>query len=119
MAKNQQDYRKVFAIRLSKIERETIEIKADNAGMKLGEYLRATALKRKIPPSVPKINREIYIELIRIGNNINQLTRVANVGIKRGEKLNLEMDKLTELSQHLDQLKLEILAIKEPSRDDS
>ena len=119
MTKNQQEQRKVFAIRLSPIERQAIEVKADTAGMKLGEYLRTTALKKKIPPSVPKINREIYIELIRIGNNINQLAKVANVGSNRGEKLNLEMNKLTELSQHLDRLKLSVLAISESEENDS
>jgi len=119
VTKKKEEQRKVFAIRLSPIERQAIEVKADSAGMRLGEYLRATALKRKIPRSVPKINREIYIELIRIGNNINQLARIANVGSKRGEKLNLEMSKLEELSQYLDQLKLEVLAISDNLEDDS
>jgi Bacterial mobilisation protein (MobC) len=115
--KNQEN-RKVFAIRLSPTERQKIEAKADLSGMKLSEYLRATALKQKIPPSVPTINREIYIELIRIGNNINQIARVANVGIKRGDRLNVEMSKLQELANHLDQLKLEVLAISEDTLDE-
>jgi hypothetical protein len=119
MTKKKQDQRKVFAIRLSPTERETIEAKSDTAGMKLGEYIRAAALKQKIPRSVPKINREIYIELIRIGNNINQLARVANVGIKRGDRLNLEMSKLQELSEYLDRLKLEALAISEDTFEET
>ena len=118
MNQKKQEKRKVFAIRLSPSERQRIEAQADLAGMKLGEYLRATALQQKIPRSVPTINREIYVELIRIGNNINQIARVANVGIKRGERLNVEMNKLIELSEHLDKLKLEVLAINDEPEND-
>lgn len=118
MNQKKQEKRKVFAIRLSPSERQKIESKSDTAGMKLGEYMRSTALQQKIPRSVPTINREIYVELIRIGNNINQIARVANVGIKRGERLNVEMNKLIELSDHLDKLKLEVLAINDESEND-
>lgn len=117
MTKPDRQKREIFSIRLSPTERQTIEAKADSAGIKLGEYIRATALKRKIPPSIPEINREIYIQLIRIGNNINQIARVANVGIKRGDRLNVEMNKLTELSEYLDRLKLEVLAISPDTLD--
>ncbi len=118
MTKKNQEQRKVFAIRLSPAERQIIETKSDTAGMKLGEYIRASALKQKIPRSVPKINREIYIELIRIGSNINQIAKVANVGIKRGDRLNVEMNKLEELSEYLDRLKLEVLAISEDTSEE-
>ncbi|MEO0011905.1 MAG: hypothetical protein RLZZ535_294 [Cyanobacteriota bacterium] len=64
------------------------------------------------------ISTPIYLELIRIGNNINQIARVANVGIKRGDRLNVEMSKLQELTHHLDQLKLEVLAISEDTLDE-
>ena len=109
------EQRKIFSIRLSSKERQSIEIKADSAGMKLGEYIRATVLEQKIPPSIPETNRKIYIELRRIGNNINQIARAVNIGIKRGDRLNIEMGKLIELSECLDRLKLEVLAISPDS----
>ena len=118
MTKPDRQKREIFSIRLSPTERQAIENLADTAGMKLGEYIRATALNQKIPRSVPKINREIYIELGRIGNNINQIARVANVGIKRGDRLNVEMNQLSELSEYLDRLKLEVLAISPDTLDE-
>ena len=117
MTKPDRQKREIFSIRLSPTERQAIEAKADTAGMKLGEYIRATALKQKVPPSIPEINREIYVELIRIGNNINQIARVANVGIKRGDRLNVEIERLTELSVYLNRLKLEVLAISPDTPD--
>jgi type III secretion system FlhB-like substrate exporter len=118
MTQKNQENRQVFAIRLSPTERQKIEAKADHAGMKLSEYLRATALKQKIPRSVPKINREIYIELGRIGNNINQIAKAANIAIKRGDKLNVELLQLLLLDEHLDKVRLQVLAISDEQVDD-
>ena len=47
MTKKNQEKRKVFAIRLSPTERQTIESKSYTAGMKLGEYIRANSIKTK------------------------------------------------------------------------
>ncbi len=118
MTKPEREKRQIFSIRLSPTERQTIEAKADLAGMKLGEYIRATALEQKIPRSVPTINREFYIELIRIGNNINQIARAVNIAIKKGERLRIESSQLQTLSEHLDRVKLEVLAIAEDTEDD-
>lgn len=43
-------------------------------------YLREIALKGKIVERPPSITLEHYLELNRIGNNINQLTRQVNSG---------------------------------------
>jgi len=45
-------------------------------GVNVVEFIRIRALKKQLPKqSMSRINRELLIELSRIGNNINQLTK--------------------------------------------
>ena len=66
-------------------------------------YLREMALKGKIVERPPSITLNHYLELNRIGNNINQLTRQVNSGEasifhKRTKKeVELALTELTEL----------------------
>ena len=47
----------------------------------LSEYVRRAAFLRRLPPrSVPEVNRETYVELARVGNNLNQLVRSIHEG---------------------------------------
>lgn len=83
-------------------------------GMKLSEYLRAVIFKQQpnIPrATVPAINREILVQLNRIGGLLNQQARALNTaksqnsfsGISR-EYLQQCLDKLQQLNQELKQL---------------
>jgi len=42
-------------------------------------YLRETGLSRQLPPAMPTINQATYVELRRVGSNINQLTHLAHL----------------------------------------
>jgi len=68
-------------IRLTQSELHTIKINAACYGMSLQQYFICKALKKKPKNSfLSPINREILIQLYRIGNNLNQLTKAANSG---------------------------------------
>ncbi|MBW4635468.1 MAG: MobC family plasmid mobilization relaxosome protein [Iphinoe sp. HA4291-MV1] len=71
--------------RFSPIEYEMIRSKAIDTGMSLGELTRRSLLLQPIPPPPLRLSRvtiATYLELSRIGNNINQLAKATNTAIK-------------------------------------
>jgi len=83
-------------------------------GMKLSEYLRAVLFNQRLPvprATVPAINREILVQLNRIGGLLNQQARALNTaniqnsfsGISL-EYLQQCLDKLSELERELKEL---------------
>ena len=102
-----------YQLRLLPSERKIMEQKAEAANLKLSEYLRSAGLNKTIrsQPKVPEINRATYVELGRIGNNINQLTKAAHVSLKRGGSGNVNVAELSELSALIKRMRLEILAV--------
>lgn len=105
------EVRQIFPLRLSQEERATLEQRAAEAGLKLSEYLRQAGLKRKGRTRVKEINRQTYIELGRIGNNLNQLTKACHIALKQGYSCNLDPTLLQSLSEQLDQIRLEVIGV--------
>lgn len=70
---------KVITIRVTKQEKERLIKKSQKAEMTLSEYLIEQGLDKDII-ILDGINEFVY-ELRIIGNNINQLTRLANSGM--------------------------------------
>ena len=105
--------RENYQLRLLPSERKIMESKAAAANLKLSEYLRSAGLNKTIRPTikVPEINRASYIELGRIGNNINQLTKAAHASVTRNGNCNVDTEKLSELSELIQRMRLEILAV--------
>ena len=65
---------KMLQVRFSPIEYEMIRSKALDTGLSLGELTRRCMLLRLIPSPPPQLGRvtlDTYLELSRIGNNIN------------------------------------------------
>ena len=83
-------------------------------GMKLSEYLRAVLFKQRLQVSrvtVPAINREILVQLNRIGGLLNQQARALNTAHSQNSFSGISLsylqqclDKLSELNQELKQL---------------
>ena len=70
-----------LSVRLSPAEYAALRERADQLGMKPGQFLRQAGLTRRLPPPpVPAVNREEWAKLGQLANNINQLTRRANAG---------------------------------------
>ena len=70
---------KVIGIRVTKQEKERLIKKSQKAEMSLSEYIIEQALEKDIVV-VEGVKNLVY-ELRKIGNNINQLTRLANSGM--------------------------------------
>lgn len=83
-------------------------------GIKLSEYLRAVLFKQRLPiprASVPAINREILVQLNRIGSLLNQQAKALNTAKLQNsfDGISLEylqhcLDKLSELELELKEL---------------
>jgi hypothetical protein len=71
----------IFLMRLTKDEMQRIAKVAETCGKASGEVVRQKLFKGKFPePKIARIEMNVYLELKKIGVNLNQLTRLANAG---------------------------------------
>lgn len=70
-----------LCLRLNTDEVQKLQTDAENSGLSRSAYLRRLIMGAKIRPRPPKELQELYTEINRIGNNINQIARSVNAGI--------------------------------------
>lgn len=80
------ELRQVMAIRLTPTERVRVEAKAAEVGLPPATFVRQVALGSVVSPpaQIPEINREAYLELAKMGGNLNQIAYHLNAGIATG-----------------------------------
>lgn len=71
------------SVRVNGAELAQLDSQRDTVQMQRGEYLRVAALHR-LPPTIPAVNREQWVELARTAANLNQIARHLNGG-QRGD----------------------------------
>jgi hypothetical protein len=67
--------------RLTETERAAITARSEAAGLPLREYARAVLLNAPLPPARTVAQRQkadLVTQLVRIGNNLNQIARALN-----------------------------------------
>ena len=91
--KRQRD--KILVFRCTLEEFNAIADKADKAGFAKGAFARATLLgdsgprAQRRPPADHKALRQILGQILRTGNNVNQVAHALNAALKAGEKASL------------------------------
>lgn len=83
-------------LRISSADKKQIEGKAARAGLSAAEYMRRAGLGKRIVERVPP---ELRRQIGAAGNNLNQLTRLANAGKLNGagvEALNELINRLLQ-----------------------
>lgn len=88
----------IISVRMSPDELRDVAKRAHDCGKCLSTYMRTVALG-SIPRARPRrIEQEAVYQLGKIGNNLNQLTRVANSTGRLGESHRLQeiLDKLLD-----------------------
>jgi hypothetical protein len=70
--------KKMFAMRMSRTDYDRIQHKAKQAGMSMTSFITASALDKNIVV-VDGLDK-VIAELKAIGNNLNQLTILSNMG---------------------------------------
>ncbi len=106
-----------YPVRLSKIELEMLRNRALEAGIKASELVRRNALMRPLPKRVSKVDLKTYIELGRIGNNLNQLTKGVNTALKYGVTPPADKGELQELLELLHSIRLKIAGVDEEEEE--
>ncbi|WP_423372767.1 plasmid mobilization protein [Ralstonia pseudosolanacearum] len=83
--------RHVVAIRLSRTERAHVERLASEAGLPPATFIRQAALGAVVlaRAEIPAVNREAYLELARVGSNLNQIAHHLNAGTATGVDENI------------------------------
>ena len=77
--KHYNEPRRNLSVRLSAEERTALEKNATENNMCLAEYVRQLIMAGgRIDTNKVKDRRDLIEQIARIGNNINQLTRIAN-----------------------------------------
>lgn len=100
---------KLFQInlRVTLIEQVQLEEIAKAYGLNVVEFVRRRALQKQLPKfTMPVLQRDLLIELSRIGNNINQMSKKANQG---NPNLNGLEEELLNLNKKLNEIKNQLL----------
>ena len=85
-------------VRLSQKEKSFLKKQADLCGLKMEPYIRRLIAGKEVKPLPTEELLNIYKELNYIGNNINQIARVANA------EQNITSDKITEAVKMVDDI---------------
>ncbi|MBD1395304.1 MobC family plasmid mobilization relaxosome protein [Mucilaginibacter glaciei] len=89
---------KVIVFRLTEAELQKLEGYSETCGKAIGVMVRDKLFTGSFPRQVmPKSDHQLYAELNRIGNNINQLARRANSGFMYKGHTQLLLDLLNKL----------------------
>ena len=72
--------RKALLLRLTEEEASQLKEQSERTGRSMSDVIRAAWKRLKIIELPPADFAETVIQLRRIGNNLNQLTRAANAG---------------------------------------
>lgn len=89
---------KVVVFRLTELELKKLEDYSEACGKPIGVMVREKLCTGKFPNQLmPKSDHQLYAELNRIGNNLNQVARRANSGFMYKGHTQLLLDLLNKL----------------------
>lgn len=75
---------------------------AGTIGLSIAEYIRRKVTKKSLPrKKISVADRKIFVELSRIGNNLNQLTKIAHAGIRDPLSIHQQLVEVQELLYYL------------------
>ena len=92
----------VIAFRVSQSEYLIITKNAETIGLSTAEYIRRKCTGKSLPTKkVNPMDRKLFVELSRVGNNLNQLARVSNSGIRAPFSISKQLGEVKMLLQQL------------------
>jgi len=74
-----------LSVRMTAEERGRLDALCLESGLPVSSFIRSCLTGVKIRPREPTEIKELYVEINRIGNNINQIARSVNAGIATPE----------------------------------
>lgn len=70
-----------ICLRLNENETRALKEKAKQCGLSKSAYLRRLILNQPVKARPPEAVHDLYVEINRIGTNINQIARACNAGM--------------------------------------
>lgn len=75
---------------------------AETIRLSVAEYVRRKTTERSLPKKrVSPLNRKFFVELSRVGNNLNQLAKVVNSGIREPLSIQRQLEEVKTVLQYL------------------
>ena len=87
--------------------RELAQLNASRGPFQRGEWMRMAALDQ-LPPTVPSLNRDAWLELSRLAANLNQ----AQAAVNRGDISDYPHDIFNDLRSAVTELRLDLIGAK-------
>lgn len=93
-----------IGVRLTDAERVRLDELAAAYGMTAAEFMRHRSLGYRLPPTqaAEQVRAKLATALMRLGVNLNQIARAANIGRQPSEAVLIDL--LAQVNAHLDQL---------------
>ena len=89
-------------VRITADEYCRVSTNAETIGLSITQYIRRISTGKSLPKKkVSPLDRKLFVELSRMGNNLNQLTKVTNSGIRDPFNIGKQLTELKELLQFL------------------
>ena len=104
-------------IRATPTEKAQLQVKAKASGISLGKYLITAGLNRKMTEVTKAIDKSLYLELCRQGNNLNRLIRLHNTQAASGKDSKLHPDDRAMLEKIYDLLRQTLNQLQERKVD--
>ena len=91
-------------VRLTAEEKDLLKEQSERTGRSMSDVIRAAWKKMKIVELPPADFQETVVQLRRIGNNLNQLTRAANSGDVQIPEIKSALSELIALDKKLSRI---------------
>lgn len=92
----------VIAFRVSENEYLTISNNAETIGLSMAEYIRRKVTGKSLPKKkVSPLDRKLFVELSRVGNNLNQIAKIVNSGIRDPFSIHTQIEEVKMVLQYL------------------
>lgn len=89
-------------VRMTVDDYSKVSDNAETIGLAITEYIRRKITEKSLPKKkVSPSDRKIFVELSRVGNNLNQITKVVNSGIRDPFSINRQLEEVKMLLQYL------------------
>ena len=89
-------------VRMTAADHSKVSVNAETIGLSVAEYIRRKCTGKSLPKKrMDVLDRKLFVELSRMGNNINQLARVSNSGIRDPFSITKQLEEVKVLLQDL------------------
>jgi len=89
-------------VRMTVDDYSKVSVNAETIGLSIAEYIRRRIAEKSLPKKkVSPSDRKLFVELSRVGNNLNQIAKVANSGIRDPFSIHKQLTEVKIVLQYL------------------